>query len=70
MACDSSLPRLKRELQAIRRTSRNPAVRLMVGGRAFDDDPALVRRVGADGTARDARTAPDTAAALLEAGAR
>lgn len=65
MACDSSLPRLKRELQAIRRTSRNPSVRLMVGGRAFDDDPALVRRVGADGTAGDARNAPAAAAALL-----
>ena len=65
MACDSSLPRLKRELQAIRRTSRNPAVRVMVGGRAFDADPGLVGRVGADATARDAREAPATASALL-----
>lgn len=71
MACDGSLPRLKREVQAIRRASRNPAVRLMVGGRAFDADPALVRRVGADGTAGDARQAPAHAAALLaEAGSR
>jgi methanogenic corrinoid protein MtbC1 len=70
MACDSSLPRLKRELQAIRRTSRNPSVRLMVGGRAFDADPGLVRRVGADATAGDARTAPAAAAALLADAAR
>lgn len=67
MACDGSLPRLKRELQAIRRTSRNPAVRVMVGGRAFDADPALVGRVGADATARDAREAAAAAAALLPA---
>lgn len=71
MACDSSLPRLKRELQAIRRASRNPSVRLMVGGRAFDADPALVGRVGAHGTAGDARGAVGAAAALLaEAAAR
>lgn len=70
MACDSSLPRLKRDLQAIRRTSRNPAVRVMVGGRAFDDDPRLVRRVGADATAGDARGAPAAAALLLADAAR
>lgn len=70
MACDSSLPRLKREVQAIRRTSRNPAVRVMVGGRAFDEDPGLVRRVGADATAVDARRATVAAAALMADAAR
>lgn len=65
VACDTSLSRLKRELQAIRRGSRNPSVRVMVGGRAFDANPDLVRRVGADSTARDAREAPEAAAALI-----
>lgn len=65
VACDSSLSRLKRELQSIRRGSRNPGVRVMVGGRAFDEHPELVRRVGADSTARDAREAPEIATALL-----
>jgi len=65
VACDTSLSRLKRELQAIRRGSRNPSVRVMVGGRAFDANPDLVRRVGADATAADAREAPEAAAALI-----
>ena len=65
IACDHSLPRLKREIRDARRASRNPGVRVMVGGRVFDADPALVRRVGADATASDARQAPEVAAALL-----
>lgn len=41
-------------LSAIRSVSRNPAIRVIVGGRAINADPAIVAVVGADGTAPDA----------------
>lgn len=41
----------------IRKTSANRSVRILVGGRAFDNEPHLVAAVGADATARDGREA-------------
>lgn len=64
LACDSSLPRLKREVRDVRRVSANRALRVIVGGRVFDENPQLVARVGADATARDPREAPRAALAL------
>jgi MerR family transcriptional regulator, light-induced transcriptional regulator len=64
-ACDTSLGTLKREVGRVRRASRNPRLRILVGGRVFDDAPALVKRVGADASASDAREAPAVAASLL-----
>ncbi len=43
-------------IQAIRAASLNPAIGIMVGGPAFNDDPSLVQHVGADGTAANAPT--------------
>jgi methanogenic corrinoid protein MtbC1 len=37
----------------------------MVGGRIFSEDPDLAMRVGADGTARDAKLAPKVADELV-----
>lgn len=65
VACDSDLLRLRREVRSVRQASRNPDVRVMVGGRPFVERPDLVRRTGADATAADAREAPAVAAALL-----
>jgi methanogenic corrinoid protein MtbC1 len=62
--CESRLSVLKREIHRIRSTSRNPDVRVLVGGQVFSLDPALVERVGADGWARDARESPVVARAL------
>lgn len=65
VACDASLTALKRDIRRVRRLSRNGGVRVMVGGRLFNERPELVSRVGADGTAADARGAPLAAEALL-----
>jgi MerR family transcriptional regulator, light-induced transcriptional regulator len=65
VACDTRLPLVKRQIREVRRTSRNRAVRVMVGGRVFDEQPQLVARVGADASAADAREAPRIAELLL-----
>ena len=44
-------------VSAIRSVSRNPAVRVIVGGRAINADPAIAAAAGADGTAPDANSA-------------
>lgn len=67
--CDSRLSHLKREITRIRSASRNPDVRILVGGQVFSIEHELVRRVGADGWARDAKEAPGVVRKLLEAGA-
>jgi methanogenic corrinoid protein MtbC1 len=67
--CDSRLSTLKREIARIRSASRNPNVRILVGGQVFSLEQELVKRVGADGWARDAKEAPVIVRQLLEAGA-
>jgi len=67
--CDSRLSHLKREIVRIRNASRNPNLRILVGGQVFSLDNELVKRVGADGWARDAKEAPVIVRQLLEAGA-
>ncbi|HET7229887.1 MAG TPA: cobalamin B12-binding domain-containing protein [Longimicrobium sp.] len=64
VACDSSLGALRRDVAAVRRNSLNRGVGVMVGGRVFDQQPGLVRRVGADATAANAADAPRVAASL------
>lgn len=44
-------------ISAIRSVSRNSAIRVLVGGRAINADPALSVAAGADGTAPDADAA-------------
>lgn len=44
-------------VSAIRSVSRNPVVRVIVGGRAINADPDLAVAAGADGTAPDAASA-------------
>lgn len=51
----------------LRRLSRNRDVIVMVGGWIFNKDPGLAARIGADGTAADARTAVEVADTLLNA---
>ncbi|MBX7497094.1 cobalamin B12-binding protein [Qipengyuania sp. 6B39] len=44
-------------VSAIRSVSRNPAIRIIIGGRAINANPGLASQVGADGTASDACSA-------------
>lgn len=62
--CESRLSALKREIHRIRGSSRNPDIRVLVGGQVFSLDEALVERVGADGWARDASACTTVARTL------
>jgi MerR family transcriptional regulator, light-induced transcriptional regulator len=64
-ACDTRMPLLVREISRARRASLNRDVRVLVGGRAFADNPELFQRVGADGMAMDASLAPQAAQELM-----
>lgn len=65
MANERWLEPLTPLIARLRAVSRNSAVRVMVGGRAFTEDPARVALVGADQTATDAREAVKAAAQLF-----
>lgn len=65
VGCESRLSVLKREIRRLRTASRNPDVKVMVGGKVFADDLDTVSRVGADAAALDAREAPRIARSLL-----
>ncbi len=65
VSCDSRIDRLKREIRRVRKASKNKDVRILVGGRAFNDDPRLLARVGADATAVSAASAPKRAREIL-----
>ena len=67
VSCDCHSARLPSAILTVRSVSRNPRVRIMVGGRIFIEDPGLADRVGADGTAPDACRALAVAEALVDA---
>lgn len=54
---DGAARELRDLIAQVRCGSANPEISVMVGGRAFNDDPGLVRAVGADLTAADANKA-------------
>jgi len=64
-ACDAFADDVASEIEMLRKASRNTGLRVLVGGRLFLDAPELVARVGADGAACDASTAPDAGRELL-----
>ncbi len=64
VGCENRLSTLKREISRLRKASRNPNVRVMVGGKVFSDDADMCTRVGADAFATDAREAPHIARTL------
>lgn len=49
---------LRRDIRAVRRASRNRVLAVLVGGPVLTANPEIAAGVEADGTARDARTAP------------
>lgn len=65
VACNSRIAHLSREIPRLRRESLNPRLAVMVGGRVFNDQPAMVARVHADASATDARGAPLLARRLM-----
>ncbi|MEX1251799.1 MAG: cobalamin-dependent protein [Hyphomonas sp.] len=52
-------------IKTLRRTSRNPSVKLLVGGPLFEHSPHIAREIGADGIAGRGLDAPELARKLL-----
>lgn len=67
---DYNIGALPALIRTLRKSSRNPQMCVMVGGRIFADNAALAGEVGADGTAPDARLAVRVAGELVDAVAR
>lgn len=57
------------EITALRSVSCNKDLKVLVGGRLFVDAPELIKKVGADGFAQDASSAPAEGEKLLAANA-
>lgn len=70
VSCETLLGNLARAIQAIRASSRERSVIIMVGGQIFLDRPELVARLGADATAHDGREAVMQLRTLLAPSAR
>ena len=70
VTCDCHIAPLSAIVRAIRQSSRNARIRVMVGGRVFAANAELAAAVGADGTAPDARVALRLAGDLVDAVAR
>ncbi len=67
VSCDCHTAAATSIITALRNVSRNPRVRVMVGGRVFVEQPDLASQVGADGTAPDAKMALTVAEDLVSA---
>jgi len=70
VSCSERLEAIARDIRAIRRESRNPAVGIMVGGPLFIEHPQLAAMIGADATASDGRQAVQQAQSLVSLLAR
>lgn len=65
VSCDSPSGTLSGLITAMRSVSKNPAIQILIGGRVINANPELAARVGADGTAPDARSALELADARI-----
>ncbi|HQT84901.1 MAG: hypothetical protein B7Z58_07285 [Acidiphilium sp. 37-64-53] len=63
---EGGLKGLPAVIRALRRTALNPALGVMVGGKAFADHPERAQFVGADATARDGQAALFEADSMVE----
>ncbi len=61
------IPKIAELVAGVRAASLNADLAIMVGGRAFLNDPSLVDRVGADASAPDAAQGPMVARTLVQA---
>ena len=65
LSCSGKIPQMAELIGDLRRSSRNGDVGIMVGGGIFIETPGLMREVGADVSAIDARQALRAATDLL-----
>jgi methanogenic corrinoid protein MtbC1 len=65
VSCDCHIEQVASLIVALRNVSRNSGVCIMVGGPVFSKDPDLAAKIGADGTAADAKLALKVALALV-----
>ncbi len=66
LSCERLVDTLCSTINAVRRSSRNQAVRIVVGGPIFAQDQSLKLRVGADLAVSDAREAVNLAESVLD----
>jgi MerR family transcriptional regulator, light-induced transcriptional regulator len=66
VGAETRLDWLRTGIAAMRTSSRNRGVGVMVGGPIFVEDPGRAQAVGADATATDGSHAPDVAEQLLD----
>lgn len=57
VSCDCHSNAIHDLINSVRSVSKNSKVRIIIGGSRLIDDPSLALGVGADGTAKDARSA-------------
>jgi MerR family transcriptional regulator, light-induced transcriptional regulator len=57
VSCDCSTATLNSLVKTIKSVSKNPLIRIMLGGRVINEQPELVEKCGADATAIDALSA-------------
>jgi methanogenic corrinoid protein MtbC1 len=62
---DGSVPGLASLVKNLRRASKNPAVKIIVGGYIFEQNPNLALQIGADGVAGSGIDAPQLARNML-----
>ena len=67
LSCVRHHEKLQDVLGEARRISRNKAVKIILGGPVFTENPSLALELGADGTAPDAQGAVQLARSLLDA---
>lgn len=67
VAVTSRISKLQQDIRRVRQVSRNPDIKVMVGGFLITEDPSLAERIGADGHASDAAAAIAEARRLLSA---
>jgi methanogenic corrinoid protein MtbC1 len=65
VSAERHLERLARHIVALREHSKNRQVKILVGGRLFNESPGLCSSVGADATAEDGECAVRLANALV-----
>jgi len=70
VACDCHMAPLPAMILALRKASRNPDVRVLVGGSALAGKAGLPESIGADGSAVDGRDAVALANGLVDAATR
>lgn len=66
LARDCPSAALSNLIKAMRNASANPKIAVLVGGRMINENPGIVKDVGADGTGADALAALATAESLVK----